>query len=149
MWSRPPRRFAKGSRTPAPWSVKATPPTPATPLKGHPGEALKLSPAEQNTAEQLRKLTGNTQFRIPSEDGNGSRLVTLTWFNPHTDRMLFIDQEGAKAALLPVPQLARCLHQGKAKLIRQEKQPFFTRALKALKGYLEKHVTIREEAAHG
>jgi hypothetical protein len=117
--------------------------------KLHPGEDLELSSAELKTAEHLRKIRAGTRFRIPHSDGNGSRLVTLTWFNPQTDRMLFVDQNGTKAALLPVHQLARCLHTQKAQLVRQEQQqPFFTRALSALKNYLEKRLQSRQEIAH-
>lgn len=113
----------------------------------HPGDELELSPVEQRTAEHLRRVRAGTRFRIPVRDGEDSQLVTLTWFNSYTDRLLFVDLNGAKAALLPVPLLARYLHNGRAQLANQKQQPFFSRAIKALKGYLEKRIMTRQEMA--
>jgi hypothetical protein len=108
-----------------------------------------LNAAEQTLLAQLRDTAPGTTFRLPTADGASTRLLTVTWFNPRTDRLLFVDQDGAKADLIKASQLARMLHQGLAQQVEKKPKPsFVSRALQALRQYLEKTSMLKPGLAH-
>jgi hypothetical protein len=112
--------------------------------KAHKQDELELNAEEAALVEQLKQTAPGTQFRIPQANRKGTRLVTMTWLNPFTNHMLLVDQNGAKAALLSLQELAKCLHAGTAQLEPETKTPFISRALKALKGYLGKTGVLKQ-----
>lgn len=132
----------------------ATPPAPK-PVPSQPlsrkGEQLcpPLNDQEHQLVDQLRKSTPGAVYRFHSADEQPARLLTVTWFNPNTDRLMFVDQRGAKAELLSVQRLARLIHQDMAYAVDEtiEKTPFVTRALKKLREYLESNRWITPESS--
>jgi hypothetical protein len=65
---------------------------------------VELSVGGTALMERLPKLPSGS-WLVFHETG-GDRVVKLSWFNPKTERFLFVDQAGAKALVVPLKQLA-------------------------------------------
>lgn len=144
-------RELRGQRPPAATQpVREAAQKPATPAAArgkparHQQDTLELNAEERALVKELQQVEPGSRFRIPQANGKGTRLVTMTWLNPFTNHMLLVDQNGAKAALLSLPELAKCLHAGTAQREPEDKTPFISRALRALKGYLGKTGVLKQ-----
>ncbi len=117
------------------------PPARRMPTPGGKGEQLTppLIPDELALVDKLRELSAGSAFRFHTTNHQPARLLTVTWFNPNTDRLMFVDQRGAKADLLSVQRLARLIHQDMAYAVDESeaRPPFVSRALHRLREYLE------------
>lgn len=108
-----------------------------------------LTESEQTILEELRNDACGTQYHLRTADGQRTRLLTVTWFNPNTDRILLVDQHGAKAELISVQRMARLIHQKKASPAALERrEPFVARALRNLRNYLERNTFITLGGSH-
>jgi hypothetical protein len=106
---------------------------PASPVPHDAG----LSPRAQELAGELQRLEFGTWF----EFGSGEQLQTLklSWFSPTTDNYMFVDHSGQRAAIKPLPQLAREMEQGLARIIPAEREvPLVDRALNAIYRLLQR-----------
>lgn len=111
-------------------------------------DEASLTPDEAALVAELVETPSGTRFRLPGKHGGPARLVTMTWCNPKTRRLLFVDQSGVKSDLLAAADLARLMRKGLAQRVESERPPFFTRALNTLRHYLEKSGLIKHGQAH-
>jgi len=142
------RALSEQDRSQIPKQDSAPKPTP----RPHTAKPDSLDPplnaAEQALLGELRDVAPGTAFRLPAAGDQPPRLLTVTWFNPKTDRLLFVDQNGAKADLISVSKLARMIHQKQAQRVKPKDKPsFVSRALQALRQYLEKNSMLKQGAS--
>ena len=102
-----------------------------------PGEA-PASDEDQKVADKLMREAGNW-FVMKRED-NEEQAVKLLWVNPHTRNMLFVDQHGAKVALMPAGGVARMIREGSVRPMQQEASSFVARSLRRIRRALEDSV---------
>ena len=120
---------------------------PATAAKARVGAARKAKEAAEEpvtnedlkVAEKLMREAGNW-FVMHSSNGKGEQAVKLLWVNPHTRNMLFVDQHGAKVALLPATSVARRIREGSVRPMQQETSSFVARSLRRIRRALEDSV---------
>lgn len=110
----------------------ATSDTPAAPAE------TPVSAEDQALADKLMRQSG-AWFVIKSTEGK-EQTVKLLWVNPHTRNMLFVDQHGAKVALLPAAVLARKVREGDIRPMQQESSSFVARSLRRIRRALEDSV---------
>lgn len=79
-------------------------------------------------------------FVLKTDDGKGEQAVKLLWVNPHTRNMLFVDQHGAKVALMPATTVARRMREGSVRPMQQETSSFVARSLRRIRRALEDSV---------
>ena len=79
-------------------------------------------------------------FVLKTDDGKGEQAVKLLWVNPHTRNMLFVDQHGAKVALMPATTVARRMREGSVRPMQQETSSFVVRSLRRIRRALEDSV---------
>jgi hypothetical protein len=77
---------------------------------------------------------------IRKDDGQEEQAVKLLWVNPHTRNMLFVDQHGAKVALMPANDVARMIREGTVRPMMQETSSFVARSLRRIRRALEDSV---------
>ena len=97
------------------------------------------SAEELALADKLMRQSGNW-FIIKLADGETEQSVKLLWVNPHTRNMLFVDQHGAKVALMPATTLARKIREGEIRPKQQESSSFIARSLRRIRRALEDSV---------
>lgn len=119
---------------PAPASGAGTPET----IIGQPAET-PLTEEDRKVAEKLMREAGNW-FVIKRKDAKEEQAVKLLWVNPHTRNMLFVDQHGAKVALLPAGNVAQLIREGKVRPMQQETSSFVARSLRRIRRALEDSV---------
>ncbi|MGB5253710.1 MAG: DUF1631 family protein, partial [Sedimenticolaceae bacterium] len=71
-----------------------------------PPEEIKLSKAGKSLLKRLPQLPPGSWVTFHSEGEDPDKVVKLSWFNPKTERFLFVDQAGAKALVMPLRELA-------------------------------------------
>lgn len=122
---------------PAAVSTPAAPTAAAKP----PSEAAEPAATSEDlkVAEKLMREAGNW-FVMQDSDGKGEQAVKLLWVNPHTRNMLFVDQHGAKVALMPATAVARSIREGKVRPMQQETSSFVARSLRRIRRALEDSV---------
>ena len=79
-------------------------------------------------------------FVMQDADGKGEQAVKLLWVNPHTRNMLFVDQHGAKVALMAANAVAHHMREGKVRPMEQETSSFVARSLRRIRRALEDSV---------
>jgi len=99
-----------------------------------------VSADDQKVADKLMREAGNW-FVLLSEGEKGEQAVKLLWVNPHTRNMLFVDQHGAKVALLPAGTVARRIREGTMRPMQQETSSFVARSLRRIRRALEDSVS--------
>jgi hypothetical protein len=108
------------------------------------GETVKqedqpTSAEEQALADKLMRQTGNW-FVLKISDKE-QQSVKLLWVNPHTRNMLFVDQQGAKVALMPATTLARKIRAGEIRPQQTESSSFIARSLRRIRRALEDSIS--------
>lgn len=137
---------AAGKPAPAPTAPSA----PATPVgafrsadktaaQATPQAPAAVSADDRRLADKLMRSTGEW-FVMPGHDGTEEQAVKLLWVNPHTRNMLFVDQHGAKVALLPADDLAQRIRLGTIRPMQQETSSFVARSLRRIRRALEDSV---------
>lgn len=94
---------------------------------------------EQACFERLRALPFGTWFEfVQNQQGDAVRR-RLSWFSPVTDKALFVNQRGQRAAEHSLDALARMMARGQARVVEQERSRLVDRAwhaaLDALRGF--------------
>jgi hypothetical protein len=105
-------------------------------------EALPERPVgaeDQKVADKLMREAGNW-FVMQNTDGTGEQAVKLLWVNPHTRNMLFVDQHGAKVALIPAISVAQKIREGAIRPKQPEASSFVARSLRRIRRALEDSV---------
>jgi hypothetical protein len=131
---------------PAPKRAAATPAAPATtpsPAKAAAAPALveqPTSPEDRQVADKLMREAGNWFVMKQGNDDAEEQAVKLLWVNPHTRNMLFVDQHGAKVALMPAGNVARMMREGLVRPMQQETSSFVARSLRRIRRALEDSV---------
>ncbi|WP_078121123.1 DUF1631 family protein [Thiosocius teredinicola] len=90
-------------------------------------------------SEKLMREAGSW-FVMQDQDGKDEQAVKLLWVNPHTKNVLFVDQHGAKIALMPAVAVARKIRSGSVRPMRQETSSFVARSLRRIRRALEETV---------
>ena len=99
-----------------------------------------VSADDRRLADTLMRSSGEW-FVMPGRDGSEEQAVKLLWVNPHTRNMLFVDQHGAKVALLPADELAQRIRLGSVRpMQQQETSSFVARSLRRIRRALEDSV---------
>jgi len=101
---------------------------------------VPVSAEDQKVADKLMREAGSW-FVIQDEEKKGEQSVKLLWVNPHTRNMLFVDQHGAKVALLPAGVVARKIREGTVRPMQQETSSFVARSLRRIRRALEDSVS--------
>ena len=99
-----------------------------------------VSPEDQKVADKLMREAGNW-FVMKSQEDESEQAVKLLWVNPHTRNMLFVDQHGAKVALMPAGAVARRIRDGSVRPMQQETSSFVARSLRRIRRALEDSVS--------
>jgi hypothetical protein len=138
---------AQDEKTP---KAASQPETQATPSDEPPASApdaeltekpeTPVSAEDQKVADKLMREAGNW-FVIKNADVEGEQAVKLLWVNPHTRNMLFVDQHGAKVALMPAGTVARRIREGTVRPMQQETSSFVARSLRRIRRALEDSVS--------
>jgi hypothetical protein len=98
-----------------------------------------VSADDRRLGDKLMRSAGEW-FVMPGRDGAEEQAVKLLWVNPHTRNMLFVDQHGAKVALLPADELAQRIRLGTIRPMQQETSSFVARSLRRIRRALEDSV---------
>jgi hypothetical protein len=99
-------------------------------------DAEPLTPAQQDKIAKLKGIPFGTWFEF-IEESRAPRRLKLSWRSTITEKFMFVDQMGVKAAVVSMRELADCLIDGKARVIAEEKKPFVDRALHAIHRMLD------------
>jgi len=99
-----------------------------------------ISAEDRKVADKLMREAGNW-FVMQNKGEKGEQAVKLLWVNPHTRNMLFVDQHGAKVALLPAGAVAQRIREGTVRPMQQETSSFVARSLRRIRRALEDSVS--------
>jgi hypothetical protein len=91
---------------------------------------------EQRILRELGQIEFGTWFDFIPGGAEPRRRLKLAWYTPVTDRYMFVDSMGVKAAVLSRRDLAREMAAGKFRVSAAEKRPFLDRALEAVRSLL-------------
>jgi hypothetical protein len=96
-----------------------------------------LPPLAQALSEELKHIEFGTWFEFDA-DGQ-TRTLKLSWFSPTTRNYMFVDHSGQRVAVKALPQLAREMEQGLARIVPPERAtPLMDRALTAIYRVLQR-----------
>jgi hypothetical protein len=114
---------------------------PAAPLPEEPAEQTATHPAElsaeqKKMLEKLKNVPFGTWFEF-QETGETKRLAKLSWRSTVTEKFMFVDQMGVKAAVVCMHELADGVLNGTVRIVATEKKPFVDRALSAIHRMLD------------
>jgi hypothetical protein len=107
-----------------------------------PEQAIQTAPEPPPGAAQA-KGAGIPEF---IEESKAPRRAKLSWRSTITEKFMFVDQMGVKAAVISMRELADGLINGTARIIQEEKKPFVDRALHAIHRMLD-HGTAQQARA--
>lgn len=116
-------------------TTPAKPPAAAAPATAEAAEE-PISDEDRKVADKLMREAGNW-FVMLDREGGSELGVKLLWVNPHTRNMLFVDQHGAKVALMPAGTVARKIREGSMRPLAQETSSFVARSLRRIRRALE------------
>ena len=108
---------------------------PAVVVEPEPRVVLPLSPEEHRHAERLDETDFGTWFEF-RDAGGGTRRLRLAWRSQQTEKFMFVDAIGVKAATHDRTELAKMMHRGEVKIIEAADRPFLDRALGAVLRFL-------------
>jgi len=95
-----------------------------------------LSPAQIEMLETLKNVPFGTWFEF-DKPGQTKRRAKLSWRSTVTEKFMFVDQMGVKAAVVCMRELADCMLNGSVRIVSTEKKPFVDRALNAIHRMLD------------
>ncbi len=99
--------------------------------------AAEMSPEQQQVLEHLKTLPFGTWFEF-QQHGEAKKRVKLSWRSNVTEKYMFVDQMGVKAAVIGMHDLANCMLEGTARIVTaSDKKPFVDRALDAIQRMLD------------
>jgi hypothetical protein len=86
--------------------------------------------------EKLKNVPFGTWFEF-EKPGQTKRRAKLSWRSTVTEKFMFVDQMGVKAAIVCMRELADCMLNGSVRIVSTEKKPFVDRALSAIHRMLD------------
>lgn len=100
-------------------------------------EQKPLSPEQEAMLEKLKSIPFGTwfDFHKPGEPGFRAK---LSWRSTITEKFMFVDAMGVKAAVISMHELADCILDGRVTIVSEEKKPFVDRALNAIHRMLDR-----------
>lgn len=104
-----------------------------------PASEQPISLEDRKVADKLMREAGNW-FVMQHDESGEEQPVKLLWVNPHTRNMLFVDQHGAKVALMPAGNVAKMIREGSVRPMQQETSSFIARSLRRIRRALEDSV---------
>ena len=109
-------------------------PVPASPAPEPPVQkvVLPLSPEEHRHAERLDETDFGTWFEFRDPGSGENRRLRLAWRSQQTEKFMFVDAIGVKAATYDRVELAKMMHKGRVRIIEAVDKPFLDRALGAV-----------------
>ncbi len=103
-------------------------------------EAVELSAEEKAMLDKLHDIDFGTWFDFTAPDTGAVQRAKLSWRSTVTEKFMFVDQMGVKAAVISMTDLARALVDGSARIVRPDRKPFVDRALGAIHRMLDRGV---------
>lgn len=113
----------------------------AAPLPEEPGaheetDSAVLSAEQAKMLETLKNAPFGTWFEF-QKPGEAKKRAKLSWRSTVTNKFMFVDQMGVKAAVVCMRELADCMLSGTVRIVNTEKKPFVDRALSAIHRMLD------------
>ncbi len=115
-------------------AVEVTTPKPAVKEQAVAGSSL--SPQQEIMIRELKSVPFGTWFEFSNSSGTVQR-AKLSWRSTVTEKFMFVDQMGVKAAIISMTDLADNMIAGKVRLLNEQKKPFVDRALGAIHRMLD------------
>lgn len=100
------------------------------------GETPELSTEQKAMLEKLKNVPFGTWFEF-HKPGEPKKRAKLSWRSTVTEKYMFVDQMGVKAAVVCMHELANCVLNGTVRILASEKKPFVDRALNAIHRMLD------------
>ena len=98
---------------------------------------VSLSPEQEAMLEKLKSVPFGTWFEF-SEPDKPKRQAKLSWRSTVTEKFMFVDNMGVKAAIIPMHELAASMLNNSVQIVNTEKKPFVDRALKSIHRMLDR-----------
>ncbi len=96
-----------------------------------------ITPEQQAQVEELKSIPFGTWFEF-TEPGQPGKRAKLSWHSTVTGKFMFVDQSGVKASVISMQDLADCVLNGKARIVKADKKPFVDRAMNAIHRMLDR-----------
>jgi hypothetical protein len=109
-------------------------------------EDRPLTPAQRDTITKLNQVPFGTWFEFRCHRGAPAQRAKLSWRSTISEKFMFVDQMGIKAAVISMHELADFIIEGKVRMLKEEKKPFVDRALHAIHRMLD-HGTRQKASA--
>ncbi|NRB39329.1 MAG: DUF1631 family protein [Pseudomonadales bacterium] len=95
-----------------------------------PVESAKPSIEEERVRAHLLTVPFGTHFEFV--DAGISQKLKLAWYNPKSQRFMFVNHAGVKNRVVSLQDLAENILLGQAEEVKEEKRSFFERALESI-----------------
>lgn len=95
-----------------------------------------LSTEQQDMLRELKTVPFGTWFEF-HQPGKAKKRAKLSWRSTVTEKFMFVDQMGVKAAVISMHELADRMLEGTVCISTSEKKPFVDRALTAIHRMLD------------
>ncbi len=115
----------------------ATPPPETVPPRPPTAPVARLTSEQTAMIERLKAVPFGTWFEFSAE-GNQKQRAKLSWRSTVTDKFMFVDQMGIKAAVISMQELADKMLNESAHIVAIDKKPFVDRALSAIHKMLDR-----------
>jgi hypothetical protein len=116
--------------------VPVAPPPDEEPAEESQEIAKSLSAEQQQMLDKLKTVPFGTWFEF-QKPGQPKKRAKLSWRSTVTEKFMFVDQMGVKAAVVDMHELAECMLNGIVRIAATEKKPFVDRALNAIHRMLD------------
>jgi len=109
----------------------------AEPVTDKPETETALTAEQQAQVEELKSIPFGTWFEF-TEPGQPGKRAKLSWRSTVTGKFMFVDQSGVKASVISMQDLADCMLNGNARVVKDDKKPFVDRAMGAIHRMLDR-----------
>jgi len=116
--------------------VATVPPTVEEAEEDAGDSATLLSAEQEDMLDELKTVPFGTWFEF-QKPGKPKKRAKLSWRSTVTEKFMFVDQMGIKAAVVSMHELADCMLKGTVRIAEAEKKPFVDRALNAIHRMLD------------
>jgi hypothetical protein len=117
-------------------TAHAAPVTPPSPAREDAAPTDKPTAAQQAMLDKLAGVPFGTWFEF-SGPGKTTQHAKLSWRSTITQKFMFVDQMGVKAAVISIQELADAMLQGGVRIVTHSRKPFMDRALSAIHRMLD------------
>jgi hypothetical protein len=107
------------------------------PVQKHTAQKASLSPEQKAMLEKLKSIPFGTWFEFSDPDKPKTQ-AKLSWRSTVTEKFMFVDHMGVKAAIIPMQELADSMLNESVRIVDTEKKPFVDRALKSIHRLLDR-----------